>query len=412
VPSFDDSDADTLAKELMKVPTLSLGTNAAALQELALVRAAQGKSYPGPLYLRQRLDLLCLPLKKDSDAQLSKEAAEELHVMSVKLRTEMTASIPTGDVRPDPEKLKSKLNTIEWRRSEVVPCLLQMLQAEDTPIRKVLIEQLKRLPGPRSTQALAMRAMTEIDKETRHLAVTSLKDREEKEYLPLLTEGLYYPWLPVVAHAAEALAFLKGKACLPELAKAYEEPDPALPFKLNSRSTAVRELVKVSHLGNCVLCHAPSLLTTDFVRGAVPDKGLPIPGPSSAPAYGQPVGRGTQFVRADITYLRQDFSVTQPVSNNRLWPKFQRFDYMLRTRQTTPQERKKGEELAKTITPQKEVLLKAIERLSGKKIARGDADQRLKSIKSLTEPAVPKEPGKIEKDWTQFIKIIRVEDSK
>lgn len=44
------------------------------------------------------------------------------------------------------------------------------------------------------------------------------------------------------------------------------------------------------------------------------------------------------FVRADITYLRQDFSLVQPVTNSGKWPGFQRFDYLLRTRQATAQE--------------------------------------------------------------------------
>jgi hypothetical protein len=378
------------------------------LQQEAFVRISQGKSYAGPLVLRQRLDLLCLPLKRDAEAQLGKEDAQELHVMSAKLRSEIASCIPAGDIRPDAEKLKTKLNTSEWRRSEVVPCFMQMLQAEDTPIRKVLIEQLVRMPGSRSTQALAMRVMTEIDKETRHQAVIALKNRDEKEYLPLLTQGLYYPWTSVVAHAAEALAVLKGKSCMQDLSRAFEELDPTLPFKLNPRNTVVRELVKVSHLSNCVLCHAPSLATTDLVRGAVPVQGLPIPGPATSPAYykeRQPVSDGTLFVRADITYLRQDFSLTQPVANNGVWPKFQRYDYMLRTRQATPQEQKKGDELAKKITPQKEILLKAIEHLGGKKISREDADQRLKRLKEIGQPPIPKEESKIEKDWMQFIKI-------
>lgn len=408
VPSFAESDAEVLEKALLKVPTLSLGRDVAKLQLEAGVRISQGKTYAGPLVLRQRLDLNCLPLKPESESQLGKEPAQELHVMSAKLRVEIAACIPPGDIRPDAEKLKTKLNTSEWRRPEVVPCFLQMLQAEDPPIRKVLIEQLARVPGPRSTQALAMRAMTETDKETRHQAVKALKDREEKEYVPLLTQGLDYPWTSVVTHATEALVFLKGKACMPELSKAFVELDPTLPFKLNARNTVVRELVKVSHLSNCVLCHAPSFSTTDLVRGAVPIQGLAIPGPATSPAYyagpaSASVGR--LFVRADITFLRQDFSVTQPVPNSGVWPKFQRFDYMLRTRQATPEEQKKGEKLAKTITPQKEVLLRAIEHISGKKISREDADQRLKSLKEINQPAAAPQAVKIEKDWIQFTKI-------
>ena len=39
----------------------------------------------------------------------------------------------------------------------------------------------------------------------------------------------------------------------------------------------VQELVRVNHLANCLLCHAPSFQRGDLVRGAVPTPGLPLP---------------------------------------------------------------------------------------------------------------------------------------
>src|SRR5262249_9361104 len=41
------------------------------------------------------------------------------------------------------------------------------------------------------------------------------------------------------------------------------------------------------------------------------------------------------FVRADVTYLRQDFSEMQPVANAAPWPAMQRFDFLVRTRTLT-----------------------------------------------------------------------------
>ena len=38
------------------------------------------------------------------------------------------------------------------------------------------------------------------------------------------------------------------------------------------------------------------------------------------------------MVRADTTYLRQDFSVMMPVENAAPWPEMQRFDFLVRTR--------------------------------------------------------------------------------
>ena len=69
----------------------------------------------------------------------------------------------------------------------------------------------------------------------------------------------------------------------------------------------------------------------DLVRGRIPTPGEEMP----PLYYGDTNG---SFVRADITYLRQDFSLVQPVANPGKWPGFQRFDYLLRTRKATPKE--------------------------------------------------------------------------
>ena len=49
---------------------------------------------------------------------------------------------------------------------------------------------------------------------------------------------------------------------------------------------------------------------------------------------------GGSFVRADVTYLRQDFSVPQPVPRPGQWPANQRYDYMVRKRFLTGEELK------------------------------------------------------------------------
>ena len=61
-------------------------------------------------------------------------------------------------------------------------------------------------------------------------------------------------------------------------------------------------MVRINHLGNCALCHPPSLARTDFVRGAVPTPGQPLPPPTASQYY----DNGTIFVRADTTYLRHE----------------------------------------------------------------------------------------------------------
>src|SRR5260370_3624978 len=165
--------------------------------------------------------------------------------------------------------------------------------------------------------------------------------------------GLQYPWPPAADHAAEAVGALQLQALVPELVNLLNEPNPSFPVK-SEKDYFVRELVRINHLCNCVLCHAPSNskdnnlvrgrapsnLKDDLVRGRVPE-----PGETPPPLYY--AERTGTFVRADITYLRQDFSVVQPVPYPGKWPAQQRYDYILRVRQVTKPEMKVFQQLAK-----------------------------------------------------------------
>src|SRR5207237_9282992 len=125
---------------------------------------------------------------------------------------------------------------------------------------------------------------------------------------------------------------------VPQAVERLNQPDVGLPIAVRGTGgvpvQAVREMVKINHLGNCVLCHCPSTATTELVRGAVPIFGQALPAPATTPQYYEG-NRGGPFVRADITYLKQDFSVMQPVENHGVWPADQRFDYLIRTRTIT-----------------------------------------------------------------------------
>ena len=58
---------------------------------------------------------------------------------------------------------------------------------------------------------------------------------------------------------------------------------------------------------------------------------MPRP-PSSTQYYGNNLRPDSLAIRADTTYLRQDFSVLMPVENAHPWPGHQRFDFLVRTR--------------------------------------------------------------------------------
>jgi HEAT repeat protein len=411
------AEAEELRKELLQVPEVALDSRSPGSNEL--FRAAEQcrlthQVYLGPAFLtNSRSDLFGLPLVVGMDSQLGKEPAEDLHAMSRKLRRCVEASIGDRrlDPRPDPDKLRESLmqdDGKEWLKPEAVPCLLQMLQAENTPVRKLLVEVLGKVPGKRATQALAMRAMVDLAPEVREAAVMALKDRPVEEFKGLLQAGLRYPWAAVVAHAAEALVALDGKEALPALAKALAEPDPSLPFAVRRGKLevhAVRELVRVNHLANCVLCHAPSLDRAELVRGAVPVPGMPLPAPSTTPQYYE---TGEHFVRADVTFLRQDFSVMQTVANPGQWPLYQRYDYMVRLRRATESEMRAAEKLTNQVeaTAQRELLRRAVREVTGKDPGR--TPEEWQHLLAAVQPVagIGKEMSQSDAgDWKQFLPV-------
>jgi hypothetical protein len=113
----------------------------------------------------------------------------------------------------------------------------------------------------------------------------------------------------------------------------------------------------------------------DLVRGPVPSPDQPL-APSFpatgrrnsygsipvAPAQTSPGSPGTTyFIRADVTYLRPDFSVALPVDNPGPWPKMQRYDFVVRTRSIKPWESTESSDSY----PQRESVLRVLRTLSG-----------------------------------------------
>jgi hypothetical protein len=143
--------------------------------------------------------------------------------------------------------------------------------------------------------------------------------------------------VPAVAdHAAETIVALKLNEAAPDLLNLLKEPDPMQPFgtEIKGKETyVIREAVRVNHMSNCMMCHAPSLAKEDLIRGRVP-----VPGEAPPPLYYKE--SDGLFVRAEFTFLRQDFSVVQPVLVPGMWPGQQRYDYVVRTRPLTKAELK------------------------------------------------------------------------
>jgi hypothetical protein len=168
-----------------------------------------------------------------------------------------------------------------------------------------------------------------------------LKVRGRKDHVSLLLDGFRYPLPEVSQRAAEALIRLDYQAALSALVDVLEQPDPRAPVKQkidNREVTAVRELVRINHHKNCLMCHAPAnaeALPTNVlsVPTPLPDRRLP----DSFSGYGFRASPDI-FVRIDMTYLRQDFSAMMLVKDADPWPEMQRFDFVVRTRVLTPEE--------------------------------------------------------------------------
>jgi hypothetical protein len=243
-----------------------------------------------------------------------------------------------------------------------VPTLTQILQIEDETTRLLLVRELAQMNTSNATTELAIRALADLSPAVRRAALAALRQRPPSDYLPILVRGLRYPWPPVADHAALALRLHKPSEAAAALIDLLDLPSPSAPvYDVGTNEYKVREMVRLNHLRNCLLCHAPSAHKDDgLVRGLVPTPGQPL---LSGEYYQSEVA--IDFVRADITFLRQDFSVNLTGLDTAPWPDNQRYDFVVRTRPATPAE------MANITTPrgnypQRDSVLYALRGLTGK----------------------------------------------
>jgi hypothetical protein len=215
-----------------------------------------------------------------------------------------------------------------------IAALMQVLAPEAPAIRLGLVKYLSAVAHAEATRALARLALFSAEDEVRQAAVDALKVRRERDYTDVLLNGLRYPWPAVARRAADALVKLERADLVPQLVDLLDEPDPRAPAVREvgtKKVPVVRELVRINHHHNCLLCHAPGNtgnVAPDTLTAAVPIPNEPLPSPSDGYRSSSP----DLLVRLDVTYLRQDFSVFQPVADASPWPEMQRFDFLVRTR--------------------------------------------------------------------------------
>ena len=219
---------------------------------------------------------------------------------------------------------------------------------------------------------MAKLAIFSVEDEVRNPAIEALKVRREKDYTEILLKGLRYPLPAVAKRATEAMISLERADLAPELVSFLEEPDPRLPTLKDmgqKKVPVVRELVRINHHRNCLMCHAPAVpneIPTQVTTAEVPRPDQPLPSPSDG--YNNSIPE--ILVRLDVTYLRQDFSIMQPVSNANPWPEMQRFDFLVRTRVLTDQEATGiPTPKAGAISPYQRFTLAALRELTGRDTA-------------------------------------------
>jgi hypothetical protein len=300
-----------------------------------------------PLILKviaERADLKGLPVHQGADCQLGAKAAFEMTGLSRELRRSAlrTSGSRFMSVGSYSEEVDSE--TAVWindhdrqfedmlRRGPAgVRTFVQVWQAEPHAVRSLLVRLLARLEEKRATEALARLAVFDLSSDVREAATAALKHRPSADYQNVFLGALRYPWPPAADHAAETPVALDGRQTIPQLKSLLDQPDPQAPTQDKDKKWVMAELVRVNHLGNCLLCHAPSSARMDPVRGIVPERGKPLP----RAYYDSKAGT---FVRTDVTYLKQDFSAMLPAKNVGPWPAVQRFDFLVRQRELTKEE--------------------------------------------------------------------------
>ena len=257
--------------------------------------------------------------------------------------------------------------------SAVLPGLMQILAVQAPRYRLDLVRQLQsQVSGDdAATAALVRLALFDADAEVRRSAVKALQREPRDTVGRSLLAAFRYPWHIIAERAAAAIVELDRADLLPALVDLLDEEDPTTPFERTAegrKELAVREVVKINHNRNCLVCHRPAGIGASREAAVLlaltpsPDEALP---PLTSRLYYN-TGSGTA-IRASDVYLRQDFSVLQKVENPGVWPEMQRYDFLIRTRVLSAPEAKArnqaGDEQGAP-TPNRRAVLYALTRLT------------------------------------------------
>jgi hypothetical protein len=324
--------------------------------------------------LENRQDLAGLPFVMGGDCRTSGDRTKQFTIAVNTVRASLMGSKKKDAVVPNLEPA-AKAKAF-WERFERVGAkqdaaragehatvarigaLMQILAAESPELRLGLVKYLTGVPHAEATRALARLAVFDAEEEVRLAATDSLACHPEGDYTDILLRGLRYPYPAVAKRTADVIARTARTDLIPELVALLDETDPRMPAtkEAGGKTVAVvRELVKINHHRNCMMCHAPG--SAESVAAGALTVDPPVPGqpfPPSRGSYSQSSSLSGLAIRVDVTYLRQDFSVMMAVADAKPWPEMQRFDFLVRERTVTADEAKLYRE---KLTPKEEGVL-------------------------------------------------------
>jgi hypothetical protein len=280
--------------------------------------------------LENRPDLAGLPFVMGDACRLDKKRGESFRAAVLQVRVFLQGNLSLLNTAT----LFGKISTrTEKHKEEFIRAVMQMSPPDLSGNPMPLISHLAQFREKEATRAFARMALYSEENHIRQAALKVLEKRDRSEFVDQLLQGLNYPWPEVAKNAAAAMAHLKTTDLIPELIQALDQPDPRLPVLKNLNGmqvSVVREVVRINHHRNCLLCHPPGN-TSDVKVGEVLTGAVPNPGESLSPTFYE--SRSPDIlVRADVTYLRPDFSRMQKVAHAAPWPETQRFDFLVRTR--------------------------------------------------------------------------------
>jgi len=357
---------EELRKDLAWVKEIGLGTTAPqvmanwqsyitnCLDSVSQNARLVNLQHIGPL-ISVRPDLAGLPFRQGNRCQLNDHETKTLGQLAKKLRLYLDYAAPLDEEGHRPKnltllrealRLEMRGKRPEWLRYEAVPAMVQLLMHEETQLRLILVDMLAEIPEKQATVALANRAVFDLAKEVREASLLALSKRKPEDYRGILLKGMSYPWAPAADHAAEAMIALnvQDEDSVSHLVAMLHDPDPATPAVIGRRGGFQREVVRANHSANCLMCHPPSANGNDGVLGVDPvvtftSSQIQPSTIASRVSYPYPGGNPASnlqhenrlLIRGDITYVRQDFSVIQPVLRaGTTLPAQMRFDYFVR----------------------------------------------------------------------------------